>query len=555
MRRLAALLPIGLLLCGGCQPDTPPGAPRAAAASSPASPPPTPASVRVRLREVAAEAGLDYRWTPTDKRPLTILGTIGQGCAFLDYDGDGHLDILLVGSPSALYKGDGKGTFTPSAALPPFSGRFLGCAVGDMDNDGYPDIYLTGYREGRLLQNEKGQRFRDITGASGIPAQRWASSASFTDVDRDGLLDLYIANYAVFDKNTKPQLCDFAGVMSACGPRYYVPERGRLYRNRGSGRFVDITETSGAKDVHGRGLGVAAADFDGAGRDSIAIANDEIPSDLLRNQGGGRFVNEGEMAGTARNNEGSPYGGMGIDWGDYNGDGRLDLAVATFQNEVKILYRNDGDGLFSNRSGEMQMDDKALPYVTFGLKFLDLENDGRLDLILANGHVQDNMEQIDSALTYRQPVILLGNEGSRFADRSPTVLKDLPRIVGRGLAIGDYDNDGRVDVLIVDMEGSPLLLHNETESPGNYLSIRLIGSGKSNRSAHGTRVTATLPDGKTLLRHCQTDGSYLSASDPRVHIGLGKADKVTVRVRWPSGRETVQRNIAANQRLTLREPQ
>jgi enediyne biosynthesis protein E4 len=562
--RRAGLLPgvltgliSGAVLSCGCQSNT-----AAAGASTAGTPAISVAAATTtgadaspaRLRDVAASAGLEYRWTPRDKRPLTILGTIGNGCAFLDYDDDGNLDILLVGYQPALFRGDGKGKFARVSALPALpEARFLGCAVGDYDNDGYPDIYLTAYREGRVLRNNGGKSYADVTANCGIPAQRWASSASFVDVDRDGLLDLYVANYAVFDGNTKPQRCDFAGIQSSCGPRFYEPEKGKLYRNLGGGKFRDVTVASGAGDVHGRGLGVACADYDDSGQDSIAVANDEIPGDLLRNRGGGKFVNEGEIAGTARNSEGAPYGGMGVDWGDYDNDGRLDLFVGTFQNEVKTLYHNDGDGVFTNRSGEMRMDDKALPYVTFGTKFLDVDNDGLLDLILANGHVQDNMERIDSALTYRQPVVLLRNRGTHFDDLTPTALSGLPPVVGRGLATGDYDNDGKVDVLIVDSEGKPLLLHNETATAGNYLSVALTGAGKSGRSAHGARVTAELPDGTKLSRHCQTDGSYLSASDRRVHFGLGAATLVNLTIRWPSGKVTQRNGVATNRRVDVSE--
>lgn len=537
------------MVASGCRSSLPPSVTFPNSAVSPAS------SSFVRLVDVAQQAGLNYRWTPPGKRPFTILGTIGNGCAFLDFNADGNLDILLVGSPCALYQGDGKGKFTDVGAetgIANLRGHFLGCAVGDYDNDGFSDIYLTAYRGGALLHNERGKQFRVMN--AGIPAQLWATSASFCDIDRDDWLELYIANYADFDSKTQPQLCDFGGIQSACGPRFYKPLKGKLYRNIGGKRFEDITQKSGASEVQGRGLGVAAADFDGSGRDSIAIANDEIPGDLLRNQGGGKFVNEGETAGTARNHEGAPYGGMGIDWGDYDNDGKLDLIVGTFQNEVKTLYQNNGDGTFTNRSGEMGMDSVALPYVTFGVKFLDLENDGRLDLILANGHVQDNMEQIDKALTYRQPLVLLGNDGTRFMDLSPTVLGKLPAIVGRGLATGDYDNDGKVDVLIVDSEGSPLLLHNETPNAGNWLEVALEGKSKSNRNAFGAIATAILPDGRKLVRRCQSDGSYLSASDPRLHFGLGSAQAVTMEIRWTDGKTTQHPNLPTNQIVKLRQP-
>ncbi|MGC4046072.1 MAG: CRTAC1 family protein [Armatimonas sp.] len=495
-------------------------------------------STGVKFVECAEASGIHYTWTPQGTRPLTILGTIGNGAAFFDFDSDGNLDILLIGEHPALFRGNGKGQFTDisTMALPTLKGHFLGCTVGDYDNDGFPDVYISGYREGRLLKNEGGKRLVDVSVVAGIPKQLWGSSASFVDIDRDGKLDLYIANYAKFGPDTKPQLCDFNGVLSSCGPRFYDPERGTLYHNQGNGRFKDISETSGAKKVSGRGLGVASLDYNESGQDSIAIANDELPGDLLQNKDGLKFTNEGVNAGVAYDANGSVHGGMGIDWGDYNNDGKFDLIVATFQHEAKSLYENLGDGFFQEKAALLGLSDQVLPYITFGIKFLDADNDGYLDILLANGHVQDNIADVDKSMTYKQPTFFLKNAGGqRFQDQTASSgIGALPPIVGRGLAVGDYDNDGRVDALVVDSEGKPLLLHNESEKTGHWLSLQLEGTGRVNRSAHGAIVTVKVR-GKTLLRHCQTDGSYLSASDVRVHIGLGEATQAEVTVQWPGG--------------------
>jgi hypothetical protein len=505
--------------------------------------------------DVAASAGLNYRWSIPGKRPLTILQTIGNGCAFLDYDNDGNLDILLVGDKLALYRGDGKGHFTDVTAatgLDRLHGHFLGCAVGDYDNDGYEDIYLSGYRTGVLLHNESGRRFTDVTAQAGLQPQPWGTSCAFVDVDCDGKLDLYICDYAKFDRDTRPQLCDFSGIPSSCGPRYYQPERGVLYHNEGGGKFRDVTRAWGAQSVAGKALGVAAADFDGSGHPSLAIANDEMPGDLLHLTGR-RFQNIGMASGTAQDRDGKDHGGMGIDWGDYDNDGRLDLAVATFQQEAKCLYHNEGGGYFLERSAPLGIAEKTVPYIAFGIKFLDYDNDGFLDLIIANGHVQDNIDSIDRHLRYRQPTQLFHNvDGARFEEVSARAGAAFQRpIVGRGLAIGDCDNDGRVDVLVVDSEGAPLLLHNEVPAAGHWLSCRLRGV-QSNRDGIGAIVTLEA-GGRKRMRRCATDGSYLSASDRRVHFGLGTATSANITVRWPSGLSNLYQNVPADRIVTLRE--
>ena len=510
--------------------------------------------------DIAKSSGIDYEWKIAGKRPLTILQTIGNGCAFLDYDNDGNLDILLVGSKLALYKGDGKGRFTDvtkAMGLDKLSGQFLGCSVGDYDNDGYDDLYISGYRTGVLLHNEGGKGFRDVTKAAGIPSQQWGTSSSFVDIDGDGKLDLYIANYVKFSPNTNPQLCPYSGQMSACGPRFYTPEVPRLYHNMGGGKFMDVTGAKGVTATHGRGLGVAAADFDGSGKQSIALANDEIAGDLLHNNGA-KFQEIGAASGTAYNNSGEPHGGMGVDWGDYDNDGKLDLAVATFQHEAKCVYHNEGNALFVENSSMLNMRDKTSPYVSFGTKFADFDNDGFLDLIFANGHVQDNIAAIDSTTTYRQSVQVLRNVGGQsFADISAGAgeVFTVP-IVGRGLAVGDFDNDGRMDVLVVDSEGHPLLLHNQSAPPANtppahWLGIKLVGT-KSNRDGYGALLRLTTETG-TLLRHCHSDGSYLSASDARVHFGLGQGRAKSLSVRWTSGKTDTYSNLPTDRYITIKE--
>jgi hypothetical protein len=527
-----------------------------------------------RFPDMAAAAGLRYAWDIPGKRPLNILQTIGNGCAFLDYNNDGNLDILLVGPRLALYAGDGQGHFRDVSAetgLAGLTGHFLGCAVGDVNGDGYPDIYVSGYRTALLLLNQGGRHFRDVTRAAGLPPEPWATSCAFAEtVPGSGRLDLYVGDYAQFGPNTQPQLCVEGGRQTSCGPRHYKPVVGHLYRNQGvSGgipHFADVTQASGAKSASGKALGVAFADPDGSGRPALAIANDEMPGDLLQPvRGAGaqpRYKNVAELSGTAYDRDGNVHGGMGLDWGDFDNDGRFDLFVATFQNEAKSLYRNEEAGThdsgcrFRDVGIPSGIGSPTMPFVAFGCKFFDYDNDGWLDLAIANGHVQDNIHEINSAATYRQATQIFHNLGGRpvtFDDVSRTSGPDVARpIVGRGLAVGDIDNDGRVDLLIVDSEGAPLLLHNQEVHAGHWFGARLIGT-HANRSGYGAVVTASV-GGRSLVRACRADGSYMSSSDARVHIGLGAATRVeSLTVRWPGGHVDTFHDLPADRYVTLRE--
>jgi len=387
----------------------------------------------VRFVDRAAEAGLRYRWSIPGARPIDILQGIGNGCAFLDYDNDGRLDILLIGPQLALYRGDSHGHFTDvtqAAGLGTLSGHFLGCAVGDYDNDGFDDVYISGYRTGLLLHNERGKGYKDVTQAAGIITHPWETSCAWGDVDGDGRLDLYVCAYVDFDPPHTPRLCEGAnGESHACEPQVYRPERGVLYHNEGRGRFRDVTRTWGADSAAGNALGVAFADYDDSRRQGFFVANDTRPQTLFKNSGI-RVSDIGGRSGTAYA-DATPQAGMGVDW-------------------------------------------------------------------------------------------------------------------------GDYDNDGKVDALVVDSEGAPLLLHNESRTTGHWLSLTLVGT-KSNRDGYGARVTAQAGT-LTQSRWCHTDGSYLSASDARVHLGLGAAATVdTLTIRWPSGHTDSLRHVKADQMLTVHE--
>ena len=492
------------------------------------------------FRDVVSGSGVSYGWSISGSRPLNILQTSGNGCALLDADGDGNLDLLLVGRTTGLFLGDGHGKFRDVSAvwgLSSLSGSFLGCAVGDVDGDGHPDVYLSGYREGRLLRNVGGHRFEDVTTSWGLKPQPWGTSAAFAELTPGSKrLDLVICNYARFGKESGTQeLCDAKDrdgkmVQTSCGPRQYEPLFPTLWRNEG-GRFVEEK----LPGTTGRALGVAVR-IDPAGKRQISFANDEMSGDLLEKTGAG-WKNLATQAGVALDRNGNVHGGMGTDWGDADGDGTLDLVVATFQNEPKSLYMAAPDGTFSDATVGSGVAAATRPYVAFGTGFLDFDNDGWLDLIFANGHVQDNIERIDATTTYRQPTLLLRGTGGggRFENVSAKSPDLAVPIVGRGLCTGDFDNDGLVDVVVADSEGTPHLLHNESRKKNHWLGITLVGK-TCNRDAYGAIVTATAGERK-LVRHCHTDGSYLSASEKRLHFGLGSRDIIdSLNVAWPDGK-------------------
>jgi enediyne biosynthesis protein E4 len=561
---LAACLTLVACLCAaGCD----------RAGFAPASAAPGGVSDGIRFADVTRQAGISVvvrgEGPPTEpgRSPLalTILETMGNGCAFLDYDGDGNLDILVVDRKLTLYRGDGQGRFADRTGATGLSkivgGHYLGCAVGDYDNDGYDDLYVSGWQTGVLLRNEGGKRFRDVTKAAGLPAEPWGTSCGFVDADRDGRLDLFVANYVDFghDPARYRQRCE----PLACGPQKYAARFPHLYRNAGGGRFEDATARSGLKDTEGKSLAVGFADYDDDGDPDILIANDEVACDLFQNDGAGRFVNRAKEAGTAYALEGKPQGGMGVDWADYDGDGRLDALVTNYTDEPRSLYRNEGDGLFKNTTAEVGLATPTKPFLAFGGKWLDYDNDGWPDLIIANGNVDNNIAVMFPGTTYRQPAQAFRNRGRgpvggvSFEDVSKRLGDALTvPVVGRGLATGDYDNDGRVDLLVVDDDGPVRLLRNEGGRVGNWIGFSLRGTGKSNRGAHGARVTVQTPDGRTLVREVGTAGSYLSASDRRLHFGLGDAATVAgVTIRWPDGATEHYADLPAGKYHTIRQGQ
>ena len=506
------------------------------------------------FEDVTKSAGLSYVWEqPKGKSPLTILETIGNGAAFLDFNQDGNLDILLVGDKTALYTGDGRGAFTnisDTVGLNQVTGKHLGCGVADINNDGYPDIYLSGYKTGHLLRNEAGKRLVNVSAQSGIPVQPFGTAVTFADIDSDSLPDLYVGNYIKFDESSI-QACQRGAALTSCPPGAYDGISGRLYKNLGNGRFSDVTSKWNVALPQGKTLGAAFAPLAGSpGRQALGIANDEVPGELFRHMGG-TFKATGQQAGIAYSSVGVPHAGMGLDWGDVNNDGHLDLAMMTFSTETKPIYVSDANGFFTDFAAQLGVAADLNPYVAFGVKWLDMDNDGWLDVLVTNGHTADNIAQTGSGEVYRQPMALLRNIQGAKLERIRGAALDNP-IVGRGLATGDYDNDGGIDALAVDSAGAPVLLHNVAKNRGHWLGVKLVGK-KSGKDASGALVVLKAGE-QTLIRHCHADGSYLSSSDQRVHFGLGTATEVTnITIKWPSGETQTMKVDAIDRYITVEE--
>jgi hypothetical protein len=538
-----ALLAAALWLLWGCGPRSAPSTSTNSQAGKAAEPSP------IRLRNVTEEAGIRFELGNGGKTPLTILETGGAGCAFLDFDADGKLDILLAGPfRVGLYRNVGGGKFedvTGASGL--HSNRhWQGCAVGDYDGDGLPDIFLSGYHCHALYRNVGGGKFRDVTAQAGIGGLTWSMSGAFADLTGDGRLDLYVAQYLRFDKTTR-QLCKVGDVLSACGPEVYDPLSGRLFVNAGNGRFT----APPWKDT-GKTWGALASDLANTGRPALYLANDMMPGDLWQWEGG-KWHNVGPASGTAFDGQGHLQGGMGVDSGDYDNDGLLDLIVTTYFAQAVSLYHNDGDGLFTVTSSTTGIGPPTTPLVGFGVLFVDLDCDGWLDVVITNGHVRDNVHDFDTSQTYAQPIQVFRNQGGkRFTDVSAAAGVSGERLVGRGMAVGDYDGDGKPDLLIANLEGRSLLLRNESET-GSWLAVTLKDRGP-NRFGLGARLTLKAGDTKQI-REIRTSGSVLSANEPAAYFGLGAyTGPATLEVRWPDGRKQTVAVPEVNRRITVSRP-
>jgi hypothetical protein len=520
-------------------------------------PEPTP----IRFRNVASAMGLDYVW-PAQPKPMRQVEAFGSGCAFLDFDRDGWQDILCVGDPhvSLFRNAEGRGfeDVTASSGLTAPQGDWTGCAVGDTDGDGWLDLLVTGYHQLAFFRNTGDGRFQELTTLCGFdPANRghWGASAGFMDLDGDGDLDLVLLNYVIFGPHVR-QYCEIRpGVLSGCAPNTYSPEYGDILRNDGSGRFELVPDTAGMKDTNGWALVVAFADLDDDGRQDFYIGNDGAPADLLHNLGNMQFENIGELSGLARNDL-EALAAMGADWADYDRNGLLDLCVTAFSKQSYAVFQNQGDLFFNSAGDALGISLPTFLPLGFGAKWLDMDNDGWADLTFVNGHVYERTAEMDEGTTYRQPMMLFHNQqGKTFRDLTPVLGGDVARpLVGRGSATGDFDNDGRVDLLVVDYEGPVMLLQNQTETANHWIKLDLR-SDPPNAFAYGAKVTAHA-GGEVWVQEVSPASSYLSSSDPRIHWGLGPVEQLeTLRIRWPSGREEVFQDLAADRLLTFYEGQ
>lgn len=511
--------------------------------------------------DVAQEQGLSHVW-PNQPRPMRTNEAFGCGCAAFDFDNDGWQDILLVADPHPVLYHNLKGTqfvdVTEDTGLKRGGvADWTGCAVGDYDGDGRLDVLLTGFHRLALYRNLAGKRFEETTEQAGLdPANHnhWGASAGFMDLDGDAWLDVVLLNYLEFGPKSK-QYCELRpGVRSGCPPTEYPPERGEIWRNAGGGRFELVPLEQAMSLTNGAGLVLAFADLDNDGRMDFYIGNDAHKADLLHNLGDMKFENRGISSGVAYGRELSAMAAMGADWGDFNRDGQLDLAVSNFDQLSFAVFRNQGSLLFTDVAGPTGVERATLPHLGFGTHWMDFDNDGWQDLAFVNGHVYDNTHEINPQSTYRQPTLLLRNEeGKKFTDIVPAQTSDVARpLVGRGSATLDFDNDGRMDLLAVDYEGPVFLLHNRSQTNHHWLKLSLRGAAP-NRFAYGTRAIGRV--GKQIwVADVSPASSYLSSKDPRIHWGLGTHDRLdSVTIRWPSGREFVVRDVAADQILTIDE--
>ena len=538
-------------------------APFARAASPPAS--------LVRFVDVARAAGINFVHDNAASPEKFLIETMGSGCAWIDYDQDGLLDLYLVNGAatslytprrplrSALYHNNGDGTFTDvtERARVGAEGLFgMGVAVCDYDNDGYPDLLVLGYGRSILYHNNGDGTFTDVTARAGVENRgRWASSAAWFDYDNDGRLDLVIANYLDWSPERNFYCGDRGpGMRSYCHPDDYRGQPPTLYHNNGDGTFTDVSRASGVGLKAANGLGVVTFDFDSDGWQDIFIANDSMANSLFRNKRDGTFEEVAYVAGVAVSGDGQPEAGMGADAADLTGSGRLDLFVTHLDLQLARLYRNLGESGYEDATLLSKIGYATYHSSGFGTRFLDYDNDGNRDLFLANGHVLDNIQLYHADTRYAEPKLMFRNSGGGiFENVSDRLGADfqLPR-VSRGAAIGDFDNDGDLDILVNNCGQAPQLLRNDGGNANHWLEILLIGT-ISNRDGVGARVKVTASD---LVQYDQKKGgmSYQSAQDPRLHFGLGRRSRVdAVEIAWPSGAVTKLANLKTDQIIAVQE--
>ncbi len=531
--------------------------------------------------DITHAAGLDifhHRSGTPEKR--TILETPGSGVALLDYDTDGWLDIyLLNGSTFPGLKGkeappramllhnNHDGTFTDVTEKAGVANERwgFGVAVGDYDNDGWPDIYVSNFGKNRLYHNNHDGTFTDVAEKAGVTLGGWSTGATWGDYDHDGFLDLFVPGYAKFDPDhppvsgkggLPPGFCNFRGIDVMCGPRGLPGEGDHLFHNNGDGTFTDVSVKAGVSDPKDYyGFASVFVDVDDDGWLDLAVANDSVPKYLYRNKHDGTFEDVSYISGFALNDEGREQASMGIAVGDYNRDGKVDFYTTNFSDDYNTLYRNDGDGNFSDVSARAGIAAVTLPFLGWGTGFLDYDNDGLLDIFVANGHVYPGVDLQDWGTTWAQRPLLLRNlDGSKFQEVLAATGSGLAVVVSaRGAAFGDLFNDGHIDVVLNNIDSKPTLLRNVVKNSNHWITLKLLGGPKSPRDAIGAKVFVTT--GSVRQRgDIFSGGSYASSSDQRLHFGLGAAVKVDrVEIHWPSGAKEEITIPAVDRLFTVKE--
>ncbi|MDA2931220.1 CRTAC1 family protein [Acidobacteria bacterium AH-259-O06] len=535
----------------------------------------------VVFTDIAEQTGLnEFIHRSGSKSKPYILDVPSGGVALFDYDRDGWLDIYLVNGSTyealegkenppraALFHNNRDGTFTDVTSRAGVANEKwgFGAAVGDFDKDGWPDLYVTNFGANRLYRNNGDGTFTDVAEKAGTAAEVWSTAASFGDFNRDGYLDLFVTSYLEFDPSAPPNpsslqmassFCQFRGKPVMCGPRGLKGTPDFLFLNKGDGTFAEVASQAGVNDPHGYyGFATAWVDVDNDGWLDLAVANDSTPNFLYQNKRDGTFEDISFLSGFALNENGVEQAGMGLAIGDYDNDGWVDFYVTNFSDDYNTLYRNEGEAFFMDVTNQLRLGDATIPFLGWGTGFLDFDNDGFKDLFIANGHVYAGVDEYNWGTTWAQRPLLFRNlEGKRFGEVPPATGSGLAIVVpARGAAFGDLNNDGRVDVVLNCIDGTPRVLQNKASANNNWILLHLIGADKSPRDAIGATVFVTA-DGKHQRGDVISGGSYSSHSDLRLHFGLGQAERVEkVEIRWPSGKRETRTDLPVNRILTIRE--
>jgi enediyne biosynthesis protein E4 len=531
--------------------------------------------IQPRFSDVTSALGIHFQHVASHTSRKYLIETMGSGVALFDYDNDGRLDIFAVnGAPlrdptpkgtipqkagpehwNRLFHQRQDGSFedvTEKAGLQGM-GYGMGVAIGDYDNDGNEDLYVTGYGSNKLYHNDGDGTFTDVTPRAGVGGGGWSTSAAWVDLDNDGLLDLVVLRYMQWDFDDIWCGERKEGLRAYCTPDAFRPITPLVYHNNGNGHFTEVSQKLGLSK-EGKGLGIALADYDRDGYIDLFFANDSMPEFLYHNTGNGTLEEVGLASGVAVDGEGHSYAGMGVEFTDYNNDALPDLLITDLANQVYALYRNNGDGTFAYESYPSGLARMTFTHSGWGVRFLDYDNDGWKDLIIAQGHDLDTIELTFPNLHYREPMLLARNMGKNFVDVSAEAGAVFQQPwVARGLATGDIDNDGRVDVVVTTNDGRMHVLHNDTTTPDHWLTLKLVGH-KSNRDAIGA-VVKIMSERGAQFATVTTAGSYLSSSDKRLHFGLGPGAAVqSIEIQWPSGiRQTIQ-SVRSDQIVNVDEP-